>query len=199
MVRTLSLCLGGQEAEQEVSGGEGRREEQEEEGMMLLHLTRCLCMEPPATTCLATLEARGMILWQLWGTASLESRERIIPSMPRSRKLDSPARDKWMEVTTRTLRLSAGPSISALLMELEGWPSTASSVPTEHCSTRTTSSVTGGSTSTAPLPRISTPSTMRSPRSGNRSPELRIPASECMALPEVPAMALPLRSTPAEV
>merc|ERR1712106_822270 len=38
-------------------------------------------------------------------------------------------------------------------MELEVWPSTASSVLMVHSSTRTTSSVTGGSTLTAPLPR----------------------------------------------
>merc|ERR1712123_260680 len=47
-------------------------------------------------------------------------------------------------------------STFAQLMELEVWPSTASSVLMVHSSTRTTSSVTGGSTLTAPLPRIST-------------------------------------------
>merc|ERR1719483_701833 len=47
-------------------------------------------------------------------------------------------------------------------MELEVWPSTASSVLMVHSSTRTTSSVTGGSTLTAPLPRISTLSMMKS-------------------------------------
>merc|ERR1712106_1031910 len=41
-------------------------------------------------------------------------------------------------------------------MELEVWPSTASSVLMVHSSTRTTSSVTGGSTLTAPLLRSST-------------------------------------------
>merc|ERR1712106_1090000 len=45
--------------------------------------------------------------------------------------------------------------------ELEVWPSTASSVLMVHSSTRTTSSVTGGSTLTAPLPRISTLSMMK--------------------------------------
>merc|ERR1712226_1149543 len=49
--------------------------------------------------------------------------------------------------------------------EPEVWPSTASSVPTELCSTRTTSSATGGSTLTAPPPRISTHSTTRSRQS----------------------------------
>merc|ERR1712128_49843 len=47
------------------------------------------------------------------------------------------------------------------LMELEVWPSTASSVLMVHSSTRTTSFVTGGSTLTAPLPRISTLSMMK--------------------------------------
>merc|ERR1719336_1382516 len=64
-----------------------------------------------------------------------------------------------MEVTTLTPRLSAKLSTSALLTEPVVWPSTASSVPTELSSTRTTSSATGGSTSTAPRPRVSTAST----------------------------------------
>merc|ERR1712128_171769 len=46
-------------------------------------------------------------------------------------------------------------------MELEVWPSTSSSVPTEPSSTRTTLSVTGGSTSTAPPLRSSIPSMKR--------------------------------------
>merc|ERR1719500_2526748 len=61
-----------------------------------------------------------------------------------------------------TPRLSAKHSIFAQLMELEVWPSTASSVLMVHSSTRTTSSVIGGSTLTAPLPRTSTLSTMKS-------------------------------------
>ena len=55
-----------------------------------------------------------------------------------------------------TLRLSVKHSIFAQLMELEVWPSTASSVLMVHSSTRTISSVTGGSILTAPLLRIST-------------------------------------------
>merc|ERR1712123_403107 len=55
-----------------------------------------------------------------------------------------------------TLRLNVKHSTFAQLMELEVWPSTASSVLMVHSSTRTTSFVTGGSTLTAPLPRIST-------------------------------------------
>merc|ERR1712106_210193 len=66
-----------------------------------------------------------------------------------------------MEVTMLTLRLNVKHSTFAQLMELEVWPSTASSVLMVHSSTRTTSSVTGGSTLTAPLPRISTLSMMK--------------------------------------
>merc|ERR1711892_1209750 len=60
-----------------------------------------------------------------------------------------------------TLRLNVKHSTFAQLMELEVWPSTASSVLMVHSSTRTTSSVIGGSTLTAPLPRISTLSMMK--------------------------------------
>merc|ERR1711892_767066 len=66
-----------------------------------------------------------------------------------------------MEVTMLTLRLNVKHSTFAQLMELEVWPSTASSVLMVHSSTRTTSSVTGGSTLIAPLPRISTLSMMK--------------------------------------
>merc|ERR1712176_47414 len=53
-------------------------------------------------------------------------------------------------------------STSTPLTAPEVWPSTASSAPTELSSTRTTSSATGGSTLTAPLPLTSTVSMMRS-------------------------------------
>merc|ERR1711881_611905 len=52
---------------------------------------------------------------------------------------------RLMEVIMLMRRLSVKYSTSAQLMELEVWPSTASSVPTEQSSTRTTSSVIGGS------------------------------------------------------
>ena len=87
-----------------------------------------------------------------------------------------------LQVTTRTLRLSARRSTSAQPMAPVGSPSTASSAPTELSSTRTTSSATGGSTSTAPPPRSSTPSTTRS--------QQQIPAPE--KHPEVlPKAAMP--------
>ena len=66
-----------------------------------------------------------------------------------------------MEVTMPIPRLSVKHSIFAQLMELEVLPSTASSVLMEHSSTRTISSVIGGSTLTAPLLRIFTLSMMR--------------------------------------
>merc|ERR1712020_583073 len=66
------------------------------------------------------------------------------------------------EGTMLILRLNVKHSIFAQLMELEVWLSTASSVLMVHSSTRTTSSVIGGSTLTAPLLKIFTLSTMKS-------------------------------------
>merc|ERR1712203_1058071 len=92
---------------------------------------------------------------------SPESPEKTIPSILRSPKLPLPVMAKSMEVTMLTLRLSVKHSIFAQLMELEALPSTASSVLMEHSSTRTISSVIGGSTLTVPLLRIFTLSMMR--------------------------------------
>merc|ERR1712223_2326604 len=61
-------------------------------------------------------------------------------------------------------------------------PSTASSAPTEPSSTRTTSSAIGGSTSTAPPLRSSTPSTTRSPQRGRLSLERHLMLLETMQL-----------------
>merc|ERR1712086_677731 len=68
---------------------------------------------------------------------------------------------KLMEVTMLTLRLNVKHFTFAQLMELEVWPSTASSVLMVHSSIRTTSSATGGSTLTVPLQRIFTLSMMK--------------------------------------
>ena len=57
------------------------------------------------------------------------------------------------------LKLNAKPSTSAQLMDKEVYPNTPSSVPTEPFSTKTTSSVTGGLTSIALLPKNFIPST----------------------------------------
>merc|ERR1712117_396069 len=58
--------------------------------------------------------------------------------------------DRLMEVTMLIQKLNAKLSTSVPLMVPEALPSTASCVPTEPFSTRTTSSVTGGLTLTAP-------------------------------------------------
>merc|ERR1719278_220002 len=110
---------------------------------------------------------------------------RTTPSMLRFQSQDLLATVRWTEVTMQTLRLSARRSTSARPMAPVGSPSTASSAPTEPSSTRTTSSATGGSTSTAPPLRSSTPSTSRlqqrgtplqvtdwEPTEGNQSTEL---------------------------
>merc|ERR1740124_1240245 len=94
-------------------------------------------------------------------TAFLECPGKTTQSILRFLNLDSAVTVKLMEVTMLTLRLNVKPSTFAQLMVLEVWPSTASSVLMEHSSTRTTSSVTGGSTLTAPLLRISTLSMMK--------------------------------------
>merc|ERR1719384_2483494 len=101
-----------------------------------------------------------------WRKPSPGCPERTIPSTPRFPSLDFLVTARLTEVTTLTLRLSARSSTSALLTELEVWPSTASSVPTAPSSTRTTSSATGGSTSTVPRPRVSTASTTSTPPRG---------------------------------
>merc|ERR1712083_1093774 len=83
------------------------------------------------------------------GTLFPEYQVKITQSSLNPQKLPSLATARLMEVTTLTRRPSARSSTSAQLMELEVLPSTASSVPTEPSSTRTTSSATGGSMSIA--------------------------------------------------
>merc|ERR1712106_297591 len=96
-----------------------------------------------------------------YDAAGAECPEKTTLSMLRFLNLDLSVMVKWMEVTMLTLRLNVKHSTFAQLMELEVWPSTASSVLMVHSSTRTTSSVTGGLTLTAPLPRIFTLSMMK--------------------------------------
>ena len=97
-------------------------------------------------------------LWPCSSLLSLECQERTIPSMLRSQSLASLAMVRLMEVTTLILRLSVKHSTSVLLMVLVVWLNTAFSAPMELSSTRTTSSVTGGSTLTVPRPRVCTAS-----------------------------------------
>merc|ERR1712088_353553 len=107
---------------------------------------------------------------------------RTTPSTPRFQSQDLLVTVRLTEVTMRTPRLSARRSTSARPMAPEVSPSTASSAPTEPSSTRTTSSATGGSTSTAPLLRTSTPSTTRSPQRGKLSLERHPTPLETMQL-----------------
>ena len=95
-----------------------------------------------------------------------------------------------------TRRPSARSSTSALLTELEVWPSTASSVPTVLSSTRTTSSATGGSTSTAPRPRASTARTTRSgPRERPPPGAVREASATSPSTPATPGPRLPRATT----
>ena len=66
-----------------------------------------------------------------------------------------------LQVTTLIQKLNVKHSTFVLLMELEVLPNTVSCVPMELCSTRTTSSVTGGSTLIVQLLRTSTASMMK--------------------------------------
>merc|ERR1711892_1216214 len=102
-----------------------------------------------------------LILLLLLLPTYLECPEKTTLYMLKFLNLDLSVMVKLMEDTMLTLRLNVKYSTFAQLMELEVWPSTASSVLMVHSSTRTTSSVTGGSTLTAPLPRISTLSMMK--------------------------------------
>merc|ERR1719232_2478422 len=90
-----------------------------------------------------------------WRKLFLEYPEKIIQSMPRSQNPDFLVMDRLMEDTMLIQKPNAKCSTSALLMVLEVLPNTASSALTEPSSTRTTSSVTGGSTLTALKPRVS--------------------------------------------
>merc|ERR1711881_139463 len=102
------------------------------------------------------------------------------------------------EVTTPTPRPNVRLSTFALLMEPVVWPSTASCVPTEPSSTRTTSSATGGSTSTVLRLRDFTLSMTRLPPSVRPLPLLLTP-SDLTPLPTtlpLEVMTLPEMSSP---
>merc|ERR1711892_1564647 len=109
-------------------------------------LKKPLFMEP--VMLLLPMRLLVMTHFLLSVTVFLESLAKTIPSILKFLSLVSLVMDKLMEVTMLTLRLNVKHSTFAQLMELEVWPSTASSVLMVHSSTRTTSSVTGGSTLT---------------------------------------------------
>ena len=115
--------------------------------------------EPPVT--LSPLTGARIQLWLLWLQTFPESQEKTTQSMPRFQRLLSAVKVKLMEVTTLIQRLNVKHSTFVLLMELEVLPNTVSCVPMELCSTRTTSSVTGGSTLIVQLLRTSTASMMK--------------------------------------
>ena len=96
----------------------------------------------------------------LWRSLFLESPERITQYFPRFLTPPSPVMAKWRADTTLILRQSAKFSTFALTTALAVCPPTPSSVPTAPSSTRTTSSVTGGSTLTVAKLKISTLSMM---------------------------------------
>merc|ERR1719483_1157114 len=85
----------------------------------------------------------------------------IIQSLLKFLKQVSYATDRLMEVTMLILKPSARLSTSVPAMGRAASPSTASSVPMEPSSTRTTSSAIGGSTLTALLLKASMPETWK--------------------------------------
>merc|ERR1719322_949049 len=125
-----------------------------------------------------------------WPPTSPEYQERITQSTPRFQRPLSAAKDKLMEVTMLIQKLNVRHSTSVLLMELEVLPSTASCVPMELCSIRTTSSATGGSTLTALQPRNSTASMMKLPLREMLLLELQIKQSTEL-LPRTPMLPQP--------
>merc|ERR1719336_3146118 len=93
-----------------------------------------------------------------WRKLFQESPEKIIQSMPRFQSPDFLVMDRLMEDTMLIQKPNVKCSTFVLLMELEVLPNIVSCVPMEPSSTRTTSSVTGGSTLTVPKLRVFTAS-----------------------------------------
>ena len=93
-----------------------------------------------------------------WRKLFQESPEKIIQSMPRFQSPDFLVMDRLMEDTMLIQKPNAKCSTFVLLMELEVLPNIVSCVPMEPSSTRTTSSVTGGSTLTVLKLRVFTAS-----------------------------------------
>jgi len=91
-----------------------------------------------------------------WRRTFQESQEMITPSLLRFPTPPSFVTVRLKEDTIQIQRQSAKSSTSVVVMEMVVLPSTASSVPTEPCSTSNTLSVTGGSMLIAPLLNSST-------------------------------------------
>merc|ERR1719244_2062813 len=135
----IALCVVAASAQRR-----GRQEEQAEDKRNKLHMGML-----PSILMQQMMPERIPLLLLL--LTSLECLEKTTQSLLRFLNLDLVVKDKLMEVTMLTQRPSAKHSTSAQLMEPEDWLSTVSFVPMVPSSTRTTSSVTGGSTLTALL------------------------------------------------
>ena len=132
----------------------------------LATLTLPRIIRPPMPMAMAVAAAAAVSLnmvavatttWPCWRRQFPGSPEKTTPSTPRSPSPHLSATGKLRAATTPILRPSARCSTSAPTEAVAASPNTPSSVPTEPSSTRSTSSVTGGSTLTVPMPRVSTP------------------------------------------
>ena len=112
-----------------------------------------------------------MTILQCWKKPFQAFQDKIIPFTLKFLKQVSPVLAKSMEVTTVIPRRSAKCSTSARTMDKEVSANTRSCVPTEPSSTKNTSFVIGGSTSTAQKLKLFTASTRKLPR--NERPPLK--------------------------
>ena len=112
-----------------------------------------------------------MTILQCWKKPFRAFQDKIIPFILKFLKQVSPVLAKSMEVTTVIPRRSAKCSTSARTMDKEVSANTRSCVPTEPSSTKNTSFVIGGSTSTALKLKLFTASTRKLPR--NERPPLK--------------------------
>ena len=112
-----------------------------------------------------------MTILQCWKKPSPAFQDKIIPFTLKFLKQVSPVLAKSMEVTTVIPRRSAKCSTFARTMDKEVSANTRSCVPTEPSSTKNTSFVIGGSTSTAQKLKLFTASTRKLPR--NERPPLK--------------------------
>lgn len=118
-----------------------------------------------------------MTILQCWKKPFRAFQDKIIPFILKFLKQVSPVLAKSMEVTTVIPRRSAKCSTFARTMDKEVSANTRSCVPTEPSSTKNTSFVIGGSTSTAQKLKLFTASTRKLP------PNERPPLKRCCLQP----------------
>ena len=118
-----------------------------------------------------------MTILQCWKKPFQAFQDKIIPFILKFLKQVSPVLAKSMEVTTVIPRRSAKCSTFARTMDKEVSANTRSCVPTEPSSTKNTSFVIGGSTSTAQKLKLFTASTRKLP------PNERPPLKRCCLQP----------------